>query len=104
MQAQTKDVTNTVSGKNDIKELTQILNLCYEEIYSVGERVVSIRMFGKNTNNLELLAGDWGVAGPIIVIKKYIRLILKNIKWLQMLIGIIQMTTLQRKSGDYDYI
>lgn len=67
MQAQTKDVTNTVSGKNDIKELTQILNLCYEEIYSVGERVVSIRMFGKNTNNLELLAGDWGVAGPIIV-------------------------------------
>lgn len=104
MQAQTKDVTNTVSGKNDIKELTQILNLCYEEIYSVGERVVSIRMFGKNTNNLELLAGDWGVAGPIIVIKKYLRLILKNIKWLQMLIGIIQMTTLQRKSGDYDYI
>ncbi len=102
VQAKIKDVTNTVSGKNDIKELTQILatpcgydltqlmkkgrtkkydfskesdrrnilNLCYDEIYSLGERVVSIRMFGENTNDIELLVGDWGTAGPEIIIKK----------------------------------
>lgn len=119
VQAKTKDVTNTVSGKNDIKELTQILatpcgydltelmkkgrtkkydfskasdrrnilNLCYEEIYSVGERVVSIRMFGENTNNIDLLVGDWGVAGPIIVIKKIYKIdskkykVVANVNW-----------------------
>ena len=64
-----------------------ILNLCYEEIYSVGERVVSIRMFGENTNNIDLLVGDWGVAGPIIVIKKIYKIdskkykVVANVNW-----------------------
>ncbi len=119
LQAQTKDVTNFVSGKKDIKELTQILatpcgydltelmkvgrtkkydfskasdrrnilNLCYDEIYSVGERVVSIRMFGKNTNDIELLMGDWGCSWPEIKINKIYKMssnrykIVANINW-----------------------
>ena len=119
VQAQTKDVTDTVSGKEDIKELTQmfstpcgydltqlmkkgrtkkydfskvsdrrnILNLCYDEIYSVGERVISIRMFGKNTYDLELSIGDWGIAGPKIVIKKIYKInsnkykVVANVNW-----------------------
>lgn len=118
-QAQTKDVTNSVSGKKDIKELTQILatpcgydltqlmkigrmkkydfskasdrrkilNLCYDEIYYVGERVVSIRVFGENTNDLELFIGDWGLAGPEIVIKKIYKIdsnkykVVANVNW-----------------------
>ena len=119
VQAQTKDVTNTVSGKNDIKELTRILatpcgydltelmkkgrtkkydfskasdrrnilNLCYEEIYSVGERVVSIRMFGENTNDIDLLVGDWGCSWPEIKINKIYKMssnkykVSANVNW-----------------------
>lgn len=67
----------------------KILNLCYEEIYdkAINEYTLSMRMFDKNTSNIDLLIGDWGSSGPQIKIIKIYKIssnkykVLSKINW-----------------------